>query len=236
MPASSTQPPQGVDAFALMAMQRQQAEAAFQQAWQNLTVLEEMSRQAEKKKEAQDSQSQEASVAAAVAAAKAAAASLKKEEENKSQVDSPPQPDAKDAEPVEEAKTEGKAIGQDAEDKAKVAPQKIQRVDENGQPVEMKPGRVLLHIKRVGQFDTGDGLLEIFARYTSHADKKAEQADGQKKRDDEPPREDARAKSAADAPPAESSEPSYAMPRPKKMPVPKPEVREPAYPPCPAGT
>ena len=213
MPPPTCIPPQPqMDPAAYLQLQRQQAEQAFQQAWQNLTVLSEMSRQREDASELQSASPPCPNVDGATDVKKAP----EKEPEDR--------PQASAAAPKQE-KTTGDAVPE---------PPKMKPEDEKTEETKPEPppsNQVLVRIRRVGTFDTGDGKLEIFARWTEHGQDHLNNPELHDRASQAPT---SSARGAEEGPPQHADgEPWDVMkPKPKRMPVvKKAEVTEPPYPP-----
>ena len=209
MPAPPTLPPM-MDPAAAMAMQRQQAESLFQQAWQNLSALNEMSAQAAK--QAEDDSVAEVQKKDAVQNAKPGPVETPADER--------PEP----AQPV-------------ASDKAAPAPP-----DEKPQPGPQKPqegqivvpaGKVVVRIRKVASFDTGDGTLEVYCRFTPREEGNVQEAAAE---DGDRPSQEPEPSNVPGDVPAEghdTDEQEFVKPKPKKRPaIPRAaRVCEPDHPP-----
>ena len=214
------QAPVQLDPVAYLNAQRQQAEQAFQQAWQNLSVLTEMSRQRDDADAAMASpacemkdMSPEPKKTAEGAPQQGPNAAACRAQEQKPDMESGTQ---QTAPPPQEAKAAGEV-----------------EKDKDEATREHPPNQILVRIRRVGSFDTGDGTLEIFARFT---EKGKEDMNDPEKYDRARRQERPAASSASNAGTNEGDQDpgEYVRPKPKKMPlVRRHEVAEPSYPPKP---
>ena len=201
-----------MDAAAAMALQRQQAEAAFQQAWQNLTVLNEMSAKA-------------AAQAEEVQTTQAKPEEKNMEETKKEPLETPADARTEQKDPV--PSTPAPKVPHPSSGK-ETKPGDVKH--EEGKLI-VPAGKIVVRIRKVGSFQTGDGTLDVFCRFTPNEDQETVEVTPE---DVENKGRDARPASASAAGDVKKGEDAaeYVKPRPKKRPIiPKAKVREPNHPP-----
>ena len=199
------------EAAALLEMQRQQAESQYLAAWQNYTHIAELSRVAMMKAEVTEKKQVE-----------------EQKTDNKDEKIEEKTPDSEEKQAAMAAKTTSAELPRKDQEKVTVPVEPVVKHGAQEPVPATEATRTILRIRKVGTLSTGDGCLEIYARYTPLEDK-----------DRVPVDKEIQVMAANPLPetkPPEAGDAQFLRPKPKKMPATalssgSKVVKEPPYPP-----